>query len=235
MIAARQLVKEFDSVFATDDVQVTHMVLAPAQEVPWHLHTEVCDIFYLVRGPVTIYTRVPDETRIGETGDTVQVPAGQAHRVVNESDHDVATPVTIHRKEGIMPLVYVTLAEGTTSQDQRAQIGDGIYRALVDVASAPEDDRFQVINEVRSANLVYSPDYMGFDRSPSVVFIQIFFNAGRSVHVKQALYARIAESLGAAGVRGDDIVINLVEVPKENWSFGRGELSYPPAPPGSTQ
>jgi 4-oxalocrotonate tautomerase len=55
------------------------------------------------------------------------------------------------------------------------------------------------------------------------------------VDVKQALYARIAESLGAAGVRGDDIVINLVEVPKENWSFGRGELSYPPAPPGSTQ
>jgi quercetin dioxygenase-like cupin family protein len=89
--AAKQLVKEFDSVFATDDVQVTHMVLAPGQEVPWHLHTEVCDTFYVVRGPVTIYTRVPDETRIGETGDTVQVPAGQAHRVVNESDHDVAT------------------------------------------------------------------------------------------------------------------------------------------------
>jgi phenylpyruvate tautomerase PptA (4-oxalocrotonate tautomerase family) len=67
------------------------------------------------------------------------------------------------------------------------------------------------------------------------VFIQIFFNAGRSVEVKQALYARIAENLGSAGVRADDIVINLVEVPKENWSFGRGELSYPPAPPGSTQ
>ena len=133
-----------------------------------------------------------------------------------------------------MPLVYVTLAEGTTSQDQRAQIGDGIYRALIDVANVPEDDRFQVINEVRSANLIYSPDYMGFDRSPSVVFIQIFFNAGRSVDVKQALYARIAENLGTAGVRGDDIVINLVEVPKENWSFGRGELSYPPAAPSST-
>jgi hypothetical protein len=92
-----------------------------------------------------------------------------------------------------------------------------------------------VINEVPSTNLIYSPDYMGFGRTRSVVFIQIFLNAGRSVDVKQSLYARIAENLGAAGVRGDDIVINLVEVPKENWSFGRGELSYPPAPPGSTQ
>jgi 4-oxalocrotonate tautomerase len=133
-----------------------------------------------------------------------------------------------------MPLVYVTLAEGTTSQDRRTQIADGIYRALIDIADVPEDDRFQVINEVPSANLIYSPDYLGFDRSPSVVFIQIFFNAGRSVDVKRALYARIAENLGAVGVRGDDILINLVEMPKENWSFGRGELSYPPAAASST-
>jgi phenylpyruvate tautomerase PptA (4-oxalocrotonate tautomerase family) len=127
-----------------------------------------------------------------------------------------------------MPLVYVTLAEGTKSPDQRAQIGDGIYRALTEVANVPADDRFQVINEIPSGNLMYSPDYLGYDRSPSVVFVQIFFNAGRSVDVKQALYARIAENLAAAGVRGDDLVINLVEVPKENWSFGRGDLSYPP-------
>ena len=133
-----------------------------------------------------------------------------------------------------MPLVYVTLAEGTTTQDRRTQIGDGIYRALIDVADVPVDDRFQVINEVPPANLIYSPDYRGFDRSPSVVFIQIFFNAGRSVDVKRALYARIAENLGAAGVRGDDILINLVEMPKENWSFGRGEVSYPPAAASST-
>jgi 4-oxalocrotonate tautomerase len=133
-----------------------------------------------------------------------------------------------------VPLVYVTLAEGTTTQDRRTQIGDGIYRALIDVANVPVDDRFQVINEVPSANLIYSPDYRGFDRSPSVVFIQIFFNAGRSVDVKRALYVRIAENLGAAGVRGDDILINLVEMAQENRSFGRGELSYPPAAASST-
>ena len=61
------------------------------------------------------------------------------------------------------------------------------------------------------------------------MFIQIFLNAGRSVDVKRELYARIAENLGAAGVRADDILINLVEMAKENWSFGGGELSYPPA------
>jgi len=133
-----------------------------------------------------------------------------------------------------VPLVYVTLAEGTTTQDRRTQIADGIYRALIDVADVPEDDRFQVINEVPSVNLIYSPDYLGFDRSPSVVFIQIFLNAGRSVDVKRELYAKIAENLGTAGVRADDILINLVEMAQENWSFGGGELSYPPAAASST-
>jgi 4-oxalocrotonate tautomerase len=133
-----------------------------------------------------------------------------------------------------VPLVYVTLAEGTTTQDQRTQIADEIYRAMVDVADVQEDDRFQVINEISSANLIYSPDYLGFDRSPSVVFIQIVLNAGRSVDVKRQLYTRIAGNLAAAGVRADDILINLVEMAKENWSFGGGELSYPPAAASST-
>jgi phenylpyruvate tautomerase PptA (4-oxalocrotonate tautomerase family) len=127
-----------------------------------------------------------------------------------------------------MPLVYVTLAEGTTTQDRRTQIGDGIYRALIDVANVPEGDRFHVINEVPRANLIYSPDYLGFERGPSVVFIQIFLNAGRSVDVKRELYARIAENLGGAGVRADDVLVNLVEMANDNWSFGGGELSYPP-------
>lgn len=128
-----------------------------------------------------------------------------------------------------MPLVYVTLAQGTTTPAQRARIGDGIYRALIDVADVPKDDRFQVFHEVPAADLIYSSDYLGFDRKPSVVFVQIFFNEGRTVEVKKGLYAQIAANLAEAGVRGDDLVINLVEVPKENWSFGRGELSYPPA------
>jgi hypothetical protein len=29
-----------------------------------------------------------------------------------------------------------------------------------------------------------------------------------------------------AGVRKEDVLINLVEVPKENWSFGNGEAQY---------
>jgi 4-oxalocrotonate tautomerase len=30
------------------------------------------------------------------------------------------------------------------------------------------------------------------------------------------------------GLRREDVVINLVEVKKENWSFGNGEAQYAP-------
>jgi quercetin dioxygenase-like cupin family protein len=88
--AAKQQVKAFENVFASSDVQVNHMVLAPGQEVPWHLHTQVRDTLYVLGGPVTIYTRAPEGRATANTGETVETPAGAPHRVVNESDQDIA-------------------------------------------------------------------------------------------------------------------------------------------------
>ena len=52
-------------------------------------------------------------------------------------------------------------------------------------------------------------------------------NAGRSVDMKKALFKRIADDLhGQLDVRREDVIINLVEVVKENWSFGGGVAQY---------
>jgi phenylpyruvate tautomerase PptA (4-oxalocrotonate tautomerase family) len=127
-----------------------------------------------------------------------------------------------------MPLVRITLAHGR-SEAQRRAIADGIHRALVETAAVPVADRFQVVEEVEPASLIWSPDYLGIARGPGVVFVQITLNSGRSVAVKKALYAAIAENLAAAGVRREDVLVSLVEVARENWSFGNGLMSYPPA------
>jgi phenylpyruvate tautomerase PptA (4-oxalocrotonate tautomerase family) len=48
--------------------------------------------------------------------------------------------------------------------------------------------------------------------------------------LKKALYKRIAEHLAESpGVRPEDVFVNLVDVPKENWSFGNGIAQYAPA------
>jgi Tautomerase enzyme len=76
--------------------------------------------------------------------------------------------------------------------------------------------------------LVYDPDYLGIPRTDGIVLIQITFSTGRSLEQKRLLYRRIVERLGQAGVRPEDAWINLVEVPRENWSFGNGIASYAP-------
>jgi phenylpyruvate tautomerase PptA (4-oxalocrotonate tautomerase family) len=127
-----------------------------------------------------------------------------------------------------MPLVRITLAKGTDA-DRRRLLADGVHRALVETANVPADDRFQVIEEVPAENLIFSPNYLGIDRRGPVVFVQVVLNQGRSVAVKQALYARIAAELAGLGLRKEDVLVSLVEVPRENWSFGNGLMSYPPS------
>lgn len=130
-----------------------------------------------------------------------------------------------------MPFVRITLAQGQSAEFLRA-VGDAVHRALVETASVPADDRFQVLQQVPAESLVWDPAYLGIERKGPVVFVQIFLNHGRSVEVKKALYARIAERLAqASGIRQQDVLVNLVEVPRENWSFGDGLMSYPPAAP----
>ena len=76
-------------------------------------------------------------------------------------------------------------------------------------------------------NFIYDPDYLGIHRTSDLIMVQIFFNEGRSVAQKQALYKAIAEGLSEQlGVRLEDVFITLVEVKKENWSFGNGIAQY---------
>ena len=125
-----------------------------------------------------------------------------------------------------MPLARVPLREGKPEPYRRA-VGKAVYRALVETANVPEGDEFQVISEHGGAGLIYDPNYLDIDRDDGVVFIQITLNEGRSLEVKRALYARIAELLAHdPGVRRENVFVSLIEVPKENWSFGNGEAQY---------
>jgi 4-oxalocrotonate tautomerase len=124
-----------------------------------------------------------------------------------------------------MPLVRIDLAEGT-SPEYRSTLADVVYRALVDVGGAPANDRFVVVSEHKRENLDIDPHYI-VDRTADALIIQITFNQGRTVETKKALYQAIADGLHERlGLRTEDVTIGLIEVPKENWSFGRGVAQY---------
>ena len=126
-----------------------------------------------------------------------------------------------------MPLVRVSLAKGKPAAYRR-RVGDAIHQALVDTLQVPAADRFQVLTEHEPGDLVYDEGYLGIARSRDIVIVQITISAGRSLEKKRALYARIADNLAALGLRREDAWINLIEVAKENWSFGNGVASYAP-------
>jgi 4-oxalocrotonate tautomerase len=125
-----------------------------------------------------------------------------------------------------MPLVRISLREGTTPEYRRA-LADGVHRALAESMAVPADDRFQVITEHPPGGLIYNAHYLGVERSDRIVLVQITLSTGRKPQQKRALYRRMAEILAESpGVRPQDLLINLVEVAWENWSFGNGEAQY---------
>ena len=125
-----------------------------------------------------------------------------------------------------MPFVRIDLIRGK-SAEYRKTLGEIVYRAMVDLINVPENDKFQVITEHPPEELNLSESYLGNHYSKDVILIQITLNSGRSVELKKAFYKRIADDIHTQlKTSREDVVINLVEVAKENWSFGGGIAQY---------
>jgi phenylpyruvate tautomerase PptA (4-oxalocrotonate tautomerase family) len=125
-----------------------------------------------------------------------------------------------------MPLARIDLIEGQ-STDHRETVGEVVYDAMIEILNVPKGDRFQVITEHPARGFIFDPDYLGIHRSKDCVFIQVTLNAGRTVDQKSAFYKAIADGLHERlRLRRQDVLISLVEVSKENWSFGNGVAQY---------
>jgi len=125
-----------------------------------------------------------------------------------------------------MPFVRIDLARGKSAEYRRT-LGDIVYKALLDVIHIPDDDKFQIITEHAPEEINIADGYLGNRYSSDVIFIQITLNLGRSIDLKKAFYRRVVDDIhDQLKMRREDVVINLVEVAKENWSFGGGIAQY---------
>jgi 4-oxalocrotonate tautomerase len=125
-----------------------------------------------------------------------------------------------------MPLVRIDLRKGK-SEDYRQKIAQVVYQAMVSAIGVPANDQFEIITEHADTDLICDPDYLGIHRTAELIMIQIFLNEGRSVEQKKMLYKSIADGLAERlKLRREDVFITLVDVKKENWSFGNGIAQY---------
>ncbi len=125
-----------------------------------------------------------------------------------------------------MPLVRISFMRGKPEGFGK-KIGDVVYRTMIDTVNVPAKDNFQVITEHDKNGLIYDSSYLEIQRTDGVIFIQITLNEGRTVELKKAFYKTVAERLNKElGIRMEDVFIGLIEVKKENWSFGNGIAQY---------
>ncbi len=125
-----------------------------------------------------------------------------------------------------MPLVKLWMRRGKSPEYLRTA-ADCVHEALVAQANVPADDRFQILQQLDDDALIAHPSYAGVNRSADLIIVEITLNQGRTLEIKKALYADVVARLGRAlAVRPDDVLISLVEVTKENWSFGNGLATY---------
>ena len=127
-----------------------------------------------------------------------------------------------------MPLVRISLIEGK-SAEYKKKVGDVVHQAMVETINCPPQDKFQLITEHTKENFLCAPEYLGIAHTDDLIIIQITLNEGRTIELKKALYQAIANGLSAAiSVNVQDVFISLIEVKKENWSFGNGVAQYAP-------
>ena len=125
-----------------------------------------------------------------------------------------------------MPFVQIDLIRGKSAQ-YRKTLGEIVYQAMRDVIDVPENDKFQVITEHAPGEFNISDGYLGHRYSGDIILIQITMSSGRSVEQKKAFYKRIVDDIHAQlNTRPDDVMINLVEVSRADWSFGGGIAQY---------
>jgi 4-oxalocrotonate tautomerase len=125
-----------------------------------------------------------------------------------------------------MPLVRISLLKGRNEAHKLA-IAEGVYASLREVFKVPENDKFVLFHEHDRADFVFDPSYLGIAHDDDLIMMQIAISEGRSIELKQALYKAIVERLKEKpGIEPRNVFINLVEVKKENWSFGDGAAQY---------
>jgi phenylpyruvate tautomerase PptA (4-oxalocrotonate tautomerase family) len=125
-----------------------------------------------------------------------------------------------------MPLVRFDIPASLPLPQVEA-VSQAVHQAMVDTFNVPPDDRFQTVTRRPPGEIVCTPQFLGVSHGPGVIFVQITCSPGRSLEMKKALYARIANDVAAqAAIPAADVIINLVETVRENWSFGNGLAHY---------
>jgi quercetin dioxygenase-like cupin family protein len=84
----RYAVKHTETIMADSAIRARLFTLAPTEIIPWHRHSAVTDHYFVLRGHLTVDTRLPDVRTDLSTGDRFQITPGVDHQLANSGSSD---------------------------------------------------------------------------------------------------------------------------------------------------
>src|SRR6202171_1867807 len=122
-----------------------------------------------------------------------------------------------------MPLAKIHMLEGRYDEQRLAKVSKAVQEALISVLKIPPDDFFQIIHELPRNRFLHTPSFVGMKYSDDFIVIEVAFISGRPKETRLALLKELnARIVASARISPDDLMIQLVEGPGENFSFGQG-------------
>ena len=122
-----------------------------------------------------------------------------------------------------MPLAKIHVLEGRYDDRRLGKLSQAVQDALIAILKIPPDDFFQIIHEMPRKRLLHTPSFLGLKYSDDFIVLELAFIAGRPKETRLALLKELnARIVAGAGISPDDLMIQLVEGPGENYSFGQG-------------
>lgn len=103
-----------------------------------------------------------------------------------------------------------------------ASIASGVINSTMqEVLGVPPKENYIVCQGYPKEAILHAPGICQPDRLEKIVFVQITLNQGRTAELKAKFFSELNKKLVSTGyLQSENIFINLVEVARENWSFG---------------
>lgn len=124
-----------------------------------------------------------------------------------------------------MPLLRFDVIKGRDEQTLK-KVLDTAHGAMLDAFGVPATDRYQIVHQHESHELIVEDTGLGFTRSNNLVMISIV-SKPRTKTQKERLYALLAKRLESeCGISPQDLMISITENGDADWSFGMGEAQF---------
>ena len=122
-----------------------------------------------------------------------------------------------------MPVAKIHVLEGRYDEHRLTNVSRAVQEALISVLKIPSDDFFQIIHVLPRNRFLHTPSFLGLKYSDDFIVLEIAFISGRPKETRLALLKELnARIVAGTGISPDDLMIQLVEAPGENFSFGQG-------------